>query len=493
MSRRRLALAMSLVTGALAASPTSAQLIPIRTVPVASGDQFRLLPSKTMAMGGVRYAVDDTLADPWSNPASGVRNESTRFLGSPTFYSISNGGGGGRSFPVAGLFAGDDWFAGATLALQQIENPGTDSPIFVTEPAPDVCCFGARTLGETFGRNVYAAGFVGRRIGTGPWSIGVGISAAQLDAMDGVDLLYAGADRIEQSGSIKDFRLGLVRDGGRDRLSLVAVHNRVSMEHDVTYVDWFWNDALMAPTQTPRIELNQDQTRTWGTNATWSRDLETPGWRIGASATVNYKDHPKIPNYSIQNIPRDPGTTWAYEVGFGFSRTEAASTFALDVALQPIWSTTWQEADSDDVVASGGRLSVGDRSIENDFFFTNVLLRSGITHRVDPISLQAGIEVRSYDYHLDQVNRVTRNFRDQSESWIEWTPTLGAVFASESFELRYAARITTGTGRPGVNTALEFDGAVAADSDFILAPEGPLTLQDAQVVTHQISISLPVR
>ena len=155
----------------------------------------------------------------------------------------------------------------------------------------DVCCFGCcgptRTLSEAFGRNLYAS--------------------ARLGAMDGVDLLYSGAQRIGQSGGMSDVRLGLYRTGERDRLSLLVLHSRVSMTHEVTYLDWLWDVALMRSITQTRVEVNEDQTRTWGGHLAWDRALDTPGWRVGASATLNYKDHPKIPNYSLQNIPRDPG------------------------------------------------------------------------------------------------------------------------------------------------------------------------------------------
>jgi hypothetical protein len=40
---------------------------------------------------------------------------------------------------------------------------------------------------------------------------------------------------------------------------------------------------------------------------------KTPGgWRIGYLFTANRMSHPKIPNYQIQNIPRDPGNTDAF-------------------------------------------------------------------------------------------------------------------------------------------------------------------------------------
>jgi hypothetical protein len=481
---------------ALSAGRAGAQLIPIRTVPVASGDQFRLVPSARMGMGAVQYALDDSLADGWSNPARGGGRTSPVFLGSPTFYGISDQGGGGRSFPVAGLFGGDRWFGGATLALQQVEDDGNNGL------GPIECCWFGRpqpALRDRFGRNVYVGGFVGRRLGDGPWSVGVGVSAARLEAMDGVDLLYAGSERIEQSGDVVDVRVGLDRRGERDRIGAVIAHNRVSMTHDVTWREWVWDDSLMEGRTERRVEVNEDRTHTWAGQVTWDRHLSAPGWRIGAAVTANRKSHPKIPNYAIQNIPRDPGTTWAFEGGFGLSRTAGATTFALDIALQPIWSDTWQEADTADVTASEGRLAVGDRSIENDFSFTNVLLRTGLAHRIGLVELQAGLEARSYAYTLEQVNWVDFERRTQDESWVEWSPTFGTSITLQGLDVRYGLRVTHGTGIPGLasdDIVLFAEGLstqLAGTADFIIAPESPLTLRDARVVTHQISVAIPVR
>ena len=43
---------------------SEAQVIPLKTVPVATGDQFLLLPSQRLGMGGVSIALDDALLDP---------------------------------------------------------------------------------------------------------------------------------------------------------------------------------------------------------------------------------------------------------------------------------------------------------------------------------------------------------------------------------------------------------------------------------------------
>src|SRR5437868_9922845 len=75
-----------------------AQLISIKTVPIAQGDQFEIFPSQNLAMGGVSIAVPDTLLDPFRNPAKGARLAvAPRFFGSPTFYGVSSGAGGGRT------------------------------------------------------------------------------------------------------------------------------------------------------------------------------------------------------------------------------------------------------------------------------------------------------------------------------------------------------------------------------------------------------------
>ncbi len=473
----------------ISASPgLMAQTIPIRTVPVASGDQFLTLPSARLAMGGVSLALDDSLADPWSNPAKGVFISEPALLSAPTFYGISEHRGAGRTFPVAGFFRGRTWFGGAALALQQIENG--EGERFWVEPfwnAPTT------RLSDASARNLYIQGFVGWELGSGPWSMGLGFSAASLDAMDGVDLLYVNAENIEQSGGTSDVRLGLFRVGERERLSVLLLHDRVSMTHDVTYVDVRWDTVTWEPIVERRIEENRDQTRTWGASFGYDRDLDAPGWRLGTSATVNRKSHPKIPNYEIQNIPRDPGTTWAYEVGMGVSRTRGPTRFGLDVLLQPIWSDTWQEADTTLTADNGTVIRAGQKTIENEFFFTNVVLRAGIAHDLDRFGVQAGLEVRSYDYQLEQRDHVGVSFREQDEAWMEWSPTLGGTARFSDVELRYAGRLTTGTGRPGVALTPQAVAFRAEMADFIVAPQAPLTLQEATVVTHQISVRIPVR
>ncbi len=478
-----------LVNATLTAAAGSAQIIPIRTVPVASGDQFLMLPSSTLAMGGVRVAVDDSVGAGWTNPAQGVMAAETLLFSSPTFYSISGDEGGGRTFPVGGVLAGARWFAGAALSLQQIDNP---SPQHV---AWSQSFGGPQRLTDESARNLYASGYIGRRIG-GLWSVGIGLSASQLHAIDGADILYDGAERIEQSGGAQDVRVGLYRDGPTDRVSLLLVHSRLSMEHRVSYTGWAYDPTALLVLPDEQVEKNEEETRTWGAQLGWSRDLAAPGWRLGAAATVNRKTHPKIPDYDLQSLPRDPGTTWAYEGAVGIARAAGPTTFGMDVAFQPIWSKTWQEADAVDVVASGGAVREGEHSVDNDFLFTNVMMRAGISHRLTRATLQAGLEARSYSYQLTQVDYVRATDREQNESWMEWTPSVGVLFAFASFDVWYVGRLTAGTGRPGLDSSAVPTPTVldtTSGGDFLVAPQGPLTLLNATVTTHQIAIRVPVR
>lgn len=467
----------------VAASPLSAQLIPIRTVPVASGDQFLTVPSATLGMAGTRIAVDDSIADLWSNPAKGAFIQEPVIIGAPTFYGVSDDGGGGKTFPFTGLLRDGAWFGGASVALQQLSG-GLQGR------------FWPGRLSERSARNLYGRAAIGRKLGDSDWSVGLAVFRAGLSAMAGVDHLYAGADRIDQQGAVTDLRASVFRDGERDRVGVTLIHHRVSMEHEVHYTDVVTRDfPTFEPTFEFREELNEDRTRTLGGHLEWDRKLGVDGWRIGATLTANHKSHPKIPNYEIQNIPRDPGTTWAYEMGFGIGRHRKATSFGIDVAYQPIWSHTWQEADRR-METPRGFLEVGDMTIENHFTFSNVVLRSGIAQRFDRFGFQLGLEARSYAYHLEQDDHVEATSRDQDEAWTEWTPSFGVRFRSRDFELHSSTRITSGTGFPGIDRFFgveEMEAAAPSSPDFIAAPRGALTLQDVTVLTHQIWIRVPIR
>ena len=80
----------------LVAVPARAQIIQIKTIPIAQGDQFQFFPANNLGMGSISIALPDSLNDPFVNPGLGTRLNGARFFSSPTLYSVSRRAGGGR-------------------------------------------------------------------------------------------------------------------------------------------------------------------------------------------------------------------------------------------------------------------------------------------------------------------------------------------------------------------------------------------------------------
>ncbi|MGH7521368.1 MAG: hypothetical protein ACREMI_08820 [Gemmatimonadales bacterium] len=504
------------------ATPVSAQIIPIKTIPIAQGDQFQLFPSNNLGMGSVSIALVDSLRDPFVNPATTVRLRGSRFFGSPTVYSLSGRAGGGRSLPVSVLARKANWYGGLGFVLQQVDPsrpprsgfgvvdlavpaPGVTPPLppgdgFLpgTIPGPDQSAHG----------NKYAFGMVGRTYPEGNLSIGASALWTGLHALDGVDLLYAGSRRVAQSGHALDLRVGALKEWPGERgartLEAIVVHNRFMATHDVLYADLFWDPNTQQFLESARTERNLDHTVTWGTQLQYSIPLGDPGWRLGWLAIVNRASHPKIPNYEIANvpgIPRDPGYTSAYNFGIGASKVLGPSTFGIDAVFEPIRSYTWADAPTALVTAAGDTIPAGGKTIENRFRFSNALVRIGVGRQFrlegegQSVTLQLGLMTRSIDYRLRQVDNVTLLQRAVRTRWLEYTPTWGFSLRFPEIEIRYSGRVTKGAGRPG-----GFGGFIAGFRDVALAggtilaaPTGPLNLTDVNTSTHQLSVSLPLR
>jgi len=491
-----LAVIILLIAACLAPDRLPGQMIPIKTVPVAAGNQYLLFPSDNLAMGGLSLASADTMGGIFQNPSLGYRLPESFAFGSPTYYAIAEHTGSARSLPVGTIFRTGDWFGGGGLAIQELEGPARSgwrrwSWLSIQPPQP---------LSEGSTRNLYAFGVLGREFPRTGISVGLSGFWADLRAVDGVGLLYAQSENIRQSGTLTDLRLGVTKDWGEDRtLELLLLRSRHRMRHDVTYLDWLWTPG--APEEdiigdwAMREEKNKDFTDTWGAHLAYHRSLAATGWRIGWSLTGNWKDHPKIPNYEIQNIPRDPGNSQAFRAGMGLSRVEGPFKAGVELYLEPIRSKTWADAATDTVSVDGRPIRAGERTVDNEFDFTNALVRVGGSWRYRKATVKAGLQVRSIAYELEQDDHVQAVRRTQEESWMEWTPSLGISLSLDQASLHYTVLVTTGTGRPAVDWNPPLGSVPLFDSanDFLLAPTGPLTLQDARVTTHQISLTIPIR
>jgi hypothetical protein len=508
----RNALAVSLI---VVPATLGAQVIQIKTLPLADGDQFAFFPSSNLAMGGVSIALADSLLDPFTNPAKGGRLRAMRFFGSPTFYSVSRGAGGGQTLPIGGLMSSGRAFGGVVLAIQQLDASHPEQQIF---NAPQLLAQGIQTVSFAATQafpvaeqnraqaNRYAYATLGARVGDG-FSLGGSVLYANLHRIDGVDQLYAGSQSVSQSGGDLDARLGVVRDWASGAsFEAMVLHERLRMTHDVTFADAFYDPNIRSVTVRPRLERNLDRTNTWGMHLAWQRPVGDSGWRVGAIATGNLLSHPKLPDYQIVDVvrpvPWDPGHSAAYNFGIGIAQRQGPSTFALDLVYEPIRTHTWGEAPSDIQTVAGATIPAGGKTTENHFTFSNAIARLGLGQNVplegmsDSLRLQIGVSAHSIHYWLRQVDHVGGTSRRQEEQWLEWSPTWGASMRFGGVDVRYLGRVTHGTGRPGIalvnGPVIDVAASAAGAPSIVAAPSGPLTLTGVSVTTHQLSIAVPL-
>ena len=506
---RKLSVLGATLVALLAPAVAAAQLIAIKTLPLAQGEQFSFFPSANDAMGGVSIGVRDSLLDPFVNPAKGARVRALHFFGSPTFYSISRNGGGGQTIPIGGLASRGDLFGGAVVAVQQLDPSRSDAQVFAPPGidvigAPQTATFPVPQQSRSK-TNRYAFAALGRRVTNG-LSIAGSVMYADLHRLDGVDQLYAGSQSIAQHGGDLDARLGVVRDGeSGSSVAALLVHDRLAMTHDVTFAETFYDPNLRTMASRPRPERNLDRTNTWGLHLAWQRPVGDSGWHVGAFATSNLMSHPKLPNYQlvdvVRPVPWDPGHSAAYNVGVGIAQHRGPSTFALDVIYEPILSHTWGEAPGDIETLAGRTILAGEKTSESHFTFSNAIARLGFAQDIlidgveSPLHLQGGISAHAIRYWVRQDDHVQATSRRQDEYWTEWAPTWGASMRVAGVDLRYLGRVVHGTGRPGIANQPIFDVAASTASagpSILATPTGPLTLTPVSVTTHQLSISVPL-
>ena len=467
-------------------APALGQHISLKTVPIPAGDQFTLFPSQRMGMGGASIALDDPTGDAFANPARGVLLRGLELYVTPTFYGSDDDVSGGRSLPISATMGGEQWFGAAALAMQQLSDRrlGAWAPI-TPELREELFPDGAHD-------NLYAFASVGRRVpGTERVALGVSGFWADLGALDGVQRLYMRSSGIRQSGTMDEYRVGAMADlGDGATLDAVALRSSLDMTHRVLYVDFVGGDVA-----SPRTEINLDRTVTWGGKLRYSRPLDAEGWRLGAMVTGNRKSHPKIPNYDIVNIPRDPGTSRVFQIGAGLAKVTESTAFTVEAMVEPGRSHTWAYADTALLTPSGDVIPAGGRTVDNRFSFRNVSMVTGLQKDGERAGFQLGLRLRSIRYTLDQQNFMADTVRHTREGWMEWTPTWGAVLRFTDFDVRYTGRATMkGWATLQVPFFVRVDEAVSpGGNDFLVAPTEPVNMPDFRVTTHQFTVSVPVR
>jgi hypothetical protein len=477
---RRVVPMLAVVSALAVPSTVLAQYIPIKTVPIPTGEQFTLFPSQNMGMGDVRLAVDDPLSDPFWNPARTSVAEGVRLYALPTFYGETSNWVAGRSLPLAAVVPGRRFFGTAAFALQQLGDTRRNG-FWPGIP-------GESNIRDNSSSNVYTYGALGARL-TDRTAVGVSGYRADLEAVDGVNMLYGNSIAVEQSGSLTELRFGAMHDFGADRrLDAIVLRANTDLRHNVHYIEWGANWT------TPRRwnELNEDRTITWAAQLRYGQPLHETA-RIGLMLAGNTKAHPKIPNYNIVNIPRDPGNSAMFNIGAGISNTNGPAVIGAEIIFEPGRSHTWADTDSA-ITTPAGTIPAGGKTVDNQFRFNNWVIGVGVQWESQRTGLQAGLRLRETSYTLDQHNFLTATQRNTRESWMEWTPSWSGVLKFPEFDLRYTGRFTA-KGWP--QTQMWFFGArdMALGSpggvDFVVGPTGEVWLPEYRVTTHRITLSVP--
>lgn len=463
-----------------------AQIIAIKTVPLSTGNQFNLFPSQNLSMGGISIALDDPLADAYENPAMGAFGNSFQVIVDPAHFTITDDYGSGLTVPLHISTNKASWFGGVSLALQKLNQGGSNS-------GPD-----QNTLSGKSNNNSYFNAFYGRPLSKNNLYWGASVFWASLNALEGVDLLHRSSSRLDQEGNLSLIKLGLVKLWqDQRRLEALLAYEHFDMTQDVYTNTWSWIDdwGNYAPTR-QTVQTERDKSNTWAARLNFTRPLGTSNWRIGYSGTANWKSHPKIPNYELMNIPRDPGNSYAYQFGIGLAKINEKASFGFDLVYEPIWSHTWANAIEQIDVDDSHSIYPGQKTFDNRFEFSNWTVAFGFSNDEEPFGIQLGLNLHVIDYNLKQHNYLDRITRKQNENWWEWYFSWGFRLKTNFGKIYYVGRFTQGTGLPGVAGEWRTDRAAMADfaakADFLVAPQGSLTVNEATVLNNQIIISIPL-
>jgi hypothetical protein len=211
-------------------------------------------------------------------------------------------------------------------------------------------------------------------------------------------------------------------------------------------------------------------------------------WKVGASLSVNWKDHPKIPNYSLANIPRDPGISVAYNIGVGANWSNSKSLWGFEYIYEPITTNTWAEA-GEQMPPPNQNLSPNFKTIENFFTFYNHIIRIGhqSQSKWEWLDYRFGVQFHFYKYNMNQNDNIRRTARVFSTDWLETTASGGLTANLGNIRLMYTLQLVFGNGMVGTASApIAFDAGTRTN-DFLPAPSANLIVDKITLVTQQLT------
>jgi hypothetical protein len=441
----------------------SAQIIPVRTVPIAEGNQFTFLPSAHRGMANVAIALPDSLLDPFTNPATGARVRRSYVFSSPSVYSLTRSGSSGSTLPLGAFVRGRSVFGAAGFAIQKLNPPRPEDG-------------GASALAAVFvpvapaepQSNQYAFALVGSPERGARPALGASVFWSRLKGVEGTELLYPLSQDVDQRADAITFRAGIMKSiTPRQSVEAVVVHNRLYAEHDARYLEFMWDPATRTAIQRNHVDHNFERTHLWGVQLQHRRILRDSSWTLGATIVANRSHHVTPPPLGVMSVGRTPGESSALNAGLGVARSVNNTTLAADAIYEPIWS----------------RAHEGDGEMR--YRFSNVVLRSGVKHEIIPeasdvrLQLQLGMQLRAINH--------------SRRSWNEWLHTWGMSLRAVEFDLNYHGGVQSGVNRPGVPDVPP--GIIGLDSPSLFSPfsQPQAALLPVRVTTHHLSISVPIQ
>ena len=484
----------------------TAQIIGVKTLPLITTRQFNLAPGYYAGMGGVHVALEDALADGYRNPALATRLDGSLFYLAPFRDSWRDNladpdpwfgpnteaaigpleGSLTQGLPVGvihHLNLSDGRLrltAGLTLSSEQLRHTSHREQFWDPE---------TRDWNEPLRMNAFnwpITGIAAVRFPERRLSIGIGVDDITLRAVDGIPLLYPGAQKLIQRGHLVHYRLGASYETADDsRLDFLVLHKRYHMRQEAVYS---WQDDIH----------NKDEETSWLGQLKVLLPAEDQA-RVGLELTAQRKWHPKIPDYPAPEvaIPRDPGITKAGRLGVGFSNRVGKLLAALDVTVEVIDSKTWGDTTGAVTADDGTIIKAGDPLFRNDYFFTNASAALGVEYQLnEKLRLQAGWSAKQYSIDYDHEDYVTGETITASPQnwWKEPTLSAGLVARVAQTEWIFHTSRTTGTGTPFPEDnwwpwwrwGMFVDRAMPAGD--ILAPPTGMEFRNQPVVLHRLTV-----
>ncbi len=494
----------------------NAQLINVHTYPVLS-DGGGGIPTASETMGGVSIAFQDYLHDALVNPAAIPFAETGMLITGPRYSTwtatqhststrtLVNGEG----VPIESTNSSYDRNSSKnyTVPIGLLQKYGTTgftisgtyqryhskiSDHSVTTNS--VGTFGSYDESYHGDYNASASAGFGMVIPGTNVAVGIGGGYSDIHATDGLLFLYSNSTGVSLSGKGWDAHLGAAAElADIGELQIVGGYSSYKSTHEAEQ-----RFGL------ERVE-NKDEVNAWYLQ-TGLRKTINERLTVGVRLTGNLKDHPKIPEYSVAGIPRDPGTTYAMNAGLGFSwKTSSDAVFAFEYAIEPVSSETWVEAEVERDVNGGRTILPGEKEQQNDYTFLNHVIRAGAQVPLDTwLTFRFGAAMKAYnfDYHHENfITNLTRDVESQN-SWTEVTLTSGLFATIGGMTFAYQAEMLNGLGileqSGSFFRAPAFDApegnAVrsSAVADYLIPPNGNVQVRPIPVIAQRLSFTMPL-